>query len=244
MDLDADGHTDILTGQYNPGIITWFRGSEKGFHDGVVLKEDGDPKAQAQWFSAPSFADLDGDGDFDLVVGGGGGIRVNYNVGTKSAPKFGKRVPILDTDGKQLTVSSRRAFKTTPDVVDWDGDGILDLIVTDYYMKSSDNGATFFKGVEGGRFQKGRPLFEGKWLTGSAPLVCVTDWNEDGKLDLLVGTSIVTVDGTYSEKVNTGFEADFGMGAGPGKDSLAAHRGDFKGKKYRHSGYVYVRYGK
>lgn len=273
MDLNADGHIDIVTGQYNPGILTFFRGTKNGFLDAFVIKEEVDPKAQPQWFSSCSFADLDGDGDYDIVFGGGGGIRVNYNRGTKMRPQFGKRELLLDTEGnplvirpqsemsdaqiKQVEASYRRmgrtyhrnpakAFKTTPTAVDWDGDGVLDLLVTDYYMASGQAGVTFFKGVTGGRFQKGVPLLgDEKWIVGSAPLIHVTDWNEDGKPDLLVGTSIATVDGKYAKSINEGFEGDHGLRAGPGKDASAAYdTADLKGKYFRHSGYIYVRYGK
>ncbi|MDA8620951.1 hypothetical protein N9L45_01540 [Planctomycetota bacterium] len=77
-------------------------------------------------------------------------------------------------------------------------------------------GLTFFKGLGGGHFARGVPVFEGKWLCGSAPLVRVTDWNEDGKLDPLVGTSIGTIDGVYAAELN---EGDFGSFFGPGRDS-------------------------
>ncbi|MBN4082921.1 VCBS repeat-containing protein [bacterium AH-315-A23] len=30
-DLNNDGYQDLITGQYNPGYVTWFRGSEHGF---------------------------------------------------------------------------------------------------------------------------------------------------------------------------------------------------------------------
>ena len=36
-DLDADGHLDMITGQYHPGEVTWFRGSDDGFLPGETL---------------------------------------------------------------------------------------------------------------------------------------------------------------------------------------------------------------
>ena len=47
-------------------------------------------------------------------------------------------------------------------------------------------------------------------------------------------------------KIEASYEKDFGLGSGPGKDGEAgwARDSDFKGKHFRHSGYVYVRYGK
>ncbi len=42
VDLDNDGYTDIVTGQYNPGIVTWFRGSDEGFLSGQKLRQFGD----------------------------------------------------------------------------------------------------------------------------------------------------------------------------------------------------------
>ena len=45
VDLDDDGHLDMITGQYHPGEVTWFRGTGDGFLPGVKLPQEGDPTA-------------------------------------------------------------------------------------------------------------------------------------------------------------------------------------------------------
>jgi hypothetical protein len=89
VELDDDGHLDMITGQYHPGEVTWFRGVDDGFQPGVKLPQEGDPTVNGQpmmgnydgepgdigtfhyWvYSSASFGDFDDDGDYDLIVGG------------------------------------------------------------------------------------------------------------------------------------------------------------------------------
>lgn len=231
VDLDNDGRKDLITGQYYPGDVTWFRNTEEGFQLGMKLEQagdpggkkenglsDSDPQSVGYWsYSSASFGDFDGDGDYDLITGGDR-LRISENIGSKTEPKFGFRKPLLDTNGKTLRVShpteeerkkewleaDSAGDSTVPLVVDWDQDGVLDLLVTGAYLQKRQQAVTFFRGVKTGkdhRFEPGIALFKRKWRSdkkafpGSWLRVYVTDWNSDGVNDLLIGASVAIVKG-------------------------------------------------
>ena len=272
VDLDDDGIMDIITGQYHPGDVYWFRGQRRGFAKGVPLKQEGnpwmainsfDPRAKTAdpietfdyWvYSSANMGDLDGDGDLDLITGGSS-IRVSENIGTKKSPQFGRRKLLKQTDGKPLItrVMSQKTIekykklgysldpspsgsgKSQQHVVDWDGDGVLDILSTDEYLNDDYNAVTFFKGVKGKKgemqtFKPGVPLFDStngkKPFPGSGQRVYVDDWNNDGVNDLIVGASIVTVDGKFHSKMSWDYEGDLGIPSG-GKD-YGRNPGQFK----------------
>ena len=251
-DLDADGHLDMVTGQYHPGDITWFRGGEDGFEPGVMLPQEGDPASNGQpiwsdydgepgdigtfdyWvYSTATFGDLDDDGDYDLIVGGSGGLRMSENLGGPKNPRFGRRVLLLDVHGAPLQTRGRTDWekeyyadagalappsgdiKTNPLAVDWDQDGVLDLLVTDSYVSDKSRAVNFFRGVktsEGHRFEPGIDLLRAvdgsKALPGSGNRVYVDDWNADGNQDLIIGASIATVnDGEFSDELSWEWES-------------------------------------
>ncbi len=223
VDLDCDGYPDIITGQYHPGHITWFRGSAEGFLPGVRLPQIGDPEhdrmTSAYWvYSSATMGDVDGDGLPDLVLGGSGGLRWSKNIGTRENPSFGYREFLYDAEGEVLDVYNYNEKEladiarygkrepsgdshTSPVLADWDGDGVPDLLVTNSFRNAQLPFVTFFRGIrmpEGPlRFQKGIPLFTAadgsKPFPGSGPRVNVCDWNNDGILDLVIGASVPTL---------------------------------------------------
>lgn len=259
-DLNNDGFNDLLTGQYNPGYITWFRGGENGFLPGIKLEELYDtqfvkavdnsyyalpatnPESLNYWqYSSVAFGDFDDDGDQDMIVGGHS-IRLSENIGTKYKPFFGKREMLLDINGDPLKIReipegtaiysptakdfpnyhfppASGSSQCVPYVVDWDNDGVLDLLITDAYVSQGSFAVKFYRGVktkEGLRFEVGIPLFStkngekefpGSWLN-----ICVTDWNNDGVNDLIIGASIATLDGTFNHELSWKWESKTGIG--------------------------------
>ncbi|MET3876923.1 FG-GAP-like repeat-containing protein [Chitinophaga sp. OAE865] len=190
-DLNGDGITDVISGQFSGGFINFFEGTGKHplqFKKGVKLAQ---PELEHElapgeytWFMrTANLIDFDSDGDYDLVWGNAkGDVMYTENIGTKTAYKFAKTVP-LNTEGKHMVVNS----KSDPLPVDWDGDGIIDLLVG-----TESGGIKFFRG----KAKNSKDFYPGVsvWPTGEKEpypgyrvRLATNDWNEDGKLDLLVG---------------------------------------------------------
>jgi hypothetical protein len=218
VDIDGDGHLDILSGSYSrmdrdmAGLFQVLYGKGDGtFRKAEVLKgTDGKPliipaKGDAQLTekicTRPFAVDWDGDGHLDLVVGNFSGTFYWFKGQGKG--KFLPKPELIKAGGAPLRI---KGAHSDPFIVDWDGDGRLDLV-----SGSSDGGVYWARNKAGkGKVpdlepfrplikpgppvKPGQPLREGD-LTGPthATRVWVADVNGDGKLDLLVGDCVTLV---------------------------------------------------
>jgi hypothetical protein len=172
-------------------------GESTVFHKPVRLQAEGqDIDAGAVWgHTSPCLADVDGDGVRDLVVGDySGKFRFFRNIGsnlepTYAAPKF------LMAGDVEAEVNIYCCIGSSPTFADFDGDGTLDLLSGSY-----DPGECYwFRGLGQGRFaarktimdKSGKPILrvpsQQNRLESFGSWPVMVDWNDDGKLDLLVG---------------------------------------------------------
>lgn len=244
MDLDGDGYEDMLSGTYHPGAVYWWRGSKDGFmpvkevpQEGYTTKTNSnlpksDPKSFGYWvFTSAAFADYNGDGLHDLFVGGSqGSIRVALNVGTKENPKFGIRKPLKQYAwrGEAKDLEIHHSHKQMLVVKDINNDGVIDILMTNSYTEACNYPVTFMQGVKSkktGEVQFNYPqslLYSpenfGKVFPGCSINIHLTDYNNDGVEDMLLGISIPTVKGKAYETVMNNWIHNLGINM-PGKDA-------------------------
>jgi hypothetical protein len=207
VDYDNDGNLDMLSGSYDPGECYLFRGLGDGQYAAreTIVGADGKPvlrvpdqqQSYQSFGSWPVTVDWESDGDLDLLVGGfDGTVFVRLNEGTRTQPILSAANLQVMTGDKPLTVPDRHAAIS---VADWDADGRWDI------LSGSELGAVYwYRNVgtaESPDFEAERVLLPKAYDEGYIELdkpdapprrgvrtqVFATDYNQDGKADLLVG---------------------------------------------------------
>ena len=215
FDWNGDGKLDLLVGN-SAGEVQYFEntGTKKApaftAHGSLIPKRMAGPNgsiqgpAEAKWgYANPSAADWDLDGRPDLLVNDIWGDVVWYR-----GMRDGKLGPSQSVEvewagappkpswvwwqpkSKQLVTQ----WRTTPKVVDWDRDGLPDLVMVDHrgylalYRRQRVNGRLVLLPPErifvepGGRFLQ---MAKGNFGSSGRRKVELVDWDGDGDLDLI-----------------------------------------------------------
>lgn len=241
FDWDGDGREDLLCGN-SAGYIGFIKNlggdpvrwapPERLCADGKTIREQAGPNgsiqgpAEAKWgYSIISVADWDGDGLPDIVTNGIWGKIIWYkNIGTRMAPRLAAGQPVelqagstsprpvwnwWNPQGRELVTQ----WRTTPQIVDWNVDGLVDLVMLDHegYLalfersRAADGTLSLqpaqriFWGEGVSSYNSnGQPTNQASGLLrlndGAAGksgrrTFCLTDWDGDGIRDLLVNSS-------------------------------------------------------
>jgi hypothetical protein len=192
VDWDNDGKNDVIAGDTQGNVWLFLNTGTKEKPElakGKLVEADGKPIKRgshplADTYSKLHVADWDGDGLKDLLIGHSRTVVFYKNVGKKTSPQLKAPVLVKIPEGNFPS-------RPSPYVVDWDKDGKKDLLVgcetaeirfyrnegTDKEPKLAAGVVLDLKGPSPGN--KGY-----RWRLD------VADWNNDGKLDLLVGNRV------------------------------------------------------
>lgn len=142
-DMDGDGDLDLVVGSRlsgchtienigTDGEMTWAASSVR------MKTGSGTPIGGWDYGSNVHFADWDGDGISDIVVGSeDGGVYWHRNTGRENHPAFGAMqvlLPEMPMREKFLKLAAPMGpcWRVKVHVVDYDGDGLQDLLVGDF----------------------------------------------------------------------------------------------------------------
>jgi len=162
VDYDGDGDLDLVVGSFGPNFFYY---ENTGSNEDKQLSENPVklPIESINYHSAPHLVDWDGDGDLDFLSGTGeGGAIISINTGTRQAPEWASFRQLISPSGRhEQTTAGGKEIAPSPSTrlwaTDWNGDGLLDLLVGD-----SANIVNPKEGIEPADYEKRLKEFNAK----------------------------------------------------------------------------------
>jgi hypothetical protein len=125
VDIDNDEDYDLFVGEYD-GNINYYRNDGSKVNPIWTFVDCNYADIDVGENSAPTFVDFDKDGDYDLFIGDAEGtISFFQNIGSRQHAVWEYVGKLKDTEDKLIDVGTA----STPDFVDIDNDGDLDLFI-------------------------------------------------------------------------------------------------------------------
>lgn len=242
FDWDGDGDDDLICGNSAGYIafienlggspVRWAAPRYLSAAGRLIREQaglNGSPQgpAEAKWgYSILSVADWDGDGLPDIMTNGIWGKIVWYkNIGTRAAPRLAAGQPVelalppgtpaphpawnwWKPSGRELVTQ----WRTTPEMVDWNGDGLMDLVLSDaegylalYERQRAADGTLALLPPQRVFWSEGASVFDsnGRPLNKESGLLrlndgvygrsgrrtfCIADYDGDGVPDILLNS--------------------------------------------------------
>lgn len=210
---------------------------------------------EAKWgYTTQTVADWDGDGLPDLLLNSILGKVMWYkNIGSRQKPQLSAAQPIeVEWNGAQPTLAYGwlrpegnallTQWRTTPVAIDWNKDGLTDLVMLDqegylaFFERAKQDGKLILKHPQrvlcaadatqapgasdkGGKVKTpvamnpGEPLRLNAGIAGKSGRrkICIMDWDQDGKLDILLNSANANFLRQTSSADAKWFFADMGL---------------------------------
>jgi len=194
IDYNNDGRSDLLVGNGDGSLLYYANqgsNADPFFTSPEAIENVYGMPLAVESHAKPFLIDWDGDNKKDILLGSGRGtIHYYHNEGSDQYPLFSSPQLVKTGEGP-LTVESH----ASPFVADWDGDGRKDLLVGDGegYTHLFRNSTTSGEGPH--LFKDRIVILDNQELMVdgfSSPFLI--DWNQDGKHELLLGSSSGGID--------------------------------------------------